>query len=360
MKKNWKFGLLLLAIATLSACSKIGKAKEEGLFATLKFAQGGEVLFNLDFQNKPGTVYKFLAEVLQWKNQSLTLKHPIAYSEANVLEASPQSLFIAKPESLALKMEDNLPWLMKELVLHQQNASVEAGELGFLIDSNGRLKLDSLIITREKQKTKKIFTFGHVASGAAKLAQITAEDELKSIKISAGGNAAVDYAREEAYEKFWKDARAHIAAQTNFEMLAVENYARETWPGYEVERSNSGNSYIELQKGRGLQPLSDSRTLVTYRMWAFQPGDSMEPVIVKEYWPAASDLSREIGVIIRPVDQVSGVMHQMLRMAEGAEGVVILPPENAYRSLGLWDADGNVLVPPNTYMIFQLRIQKVL
>jgi peptidylprolyl isomerase len=182
--------------------------------------------------------------------------------------------------------------------------------------------------------------FGRVVSGQRVVNAIKQEDKIQSITIIRNGAEANAFKTDQAaFDSLLRNASAAAAARQKAQR--DENIARITKQYPNVTESPSGILYEIQGVGSGSKPVAGNTVQMNYR-GMFLDGTVFD----------ASDLHGEplefpvgVGRVIPGFDETA----QDMKLGE--KRLVILPPDLAYGDRG---AGG--VIPPNTYLVFELEL----
>lgn len=110
-------------------------------------------------------------------------------------------------------------------------------------------------------------------------------------------------------------------------------------------RADNGLMHIDLEPGDGATVQASSSTLVCYVAF-FPDGQVFDLGGSFTFVPAANQV-------------IPGFAQGVTGMQEGGARRLIVPPELGYGSTPVRDANGNVVIPPNSTLVFDVNVRRV-
>ncbi|PIE98562.1 MAG: peptidylprolyl isomerase [Treponema sp.] len=187
--------------------------------------------------------------------------------------------------------------------------------------------------------------FGKVVKGQNVVDAIQQGDIIEKITILRKGNKAKSFeVSQEKFEQLQKEVAANNKKEAQKAMEAIQQNAREIiqkkWPN--AKKTGNGLYYVVTKAGTGSQARSGQTLTMKYKGSllangkVFDDSDMHEPL----------QFQAGAGKVIPGFDQ------QALEMKVGECRTIIIPPELAYGNRGV----GNGLIPPNSYLVFELEL----
>jgi len=188
--------------------------------------------------------------------------------------------------------------------------------------------------------------FGYVVRGQNVVNAIRQGDRIQSITIIRNGTQANAFrADQAAFDALVRNAATAAAARTRVQRDADLADINRKYPNAVV--TASGLRYVVQRRGSGAKPSRGSAAVVNLK------GSLLSGTVF-----ANSDLSGgaeelTVGRLIPGLDEA------IQDMSRGERRTVIIPPELAYGEQGIRDQAGRVIIPPNSFVVFEIELVEV-
>jgi peptidylprolyl isomerase len=188
--------------------------------------------------------------------------------------------------------------------------------------------------------------FGRVVQGQDVVNAIRQGDKINRITIIRNGHGANAFKADQAtFDGLVKNAAAAAAARNKARRDAELAEIREKYPAAAI--SPSGIRYIIQKEGSGEKPLPGKIALANYKAslvsgWTFDNSDVH-----------GGPQEFQIGAVFPGLDE------SLKDMKVEEKRIAIIPPELAFGERGLTDERGAQLVPPNSFIVFELELVRI-
>lgn len=367
-----KLFFLFSIIFTFSACNaQPYKDLKDGMYAEIQ-TNKGNILLKLEFEKTPITVANFVS-LAEGTNQNVDAKYKgKKFYDGLTFHRVVKDFVIQGGDPLGngsgnpgYKFVDEFPTDdLENLVLKHSGAGIlsmansgpETNGSQFFITHNATPHLDG-----------KHTVFGHVIQGQDVVNKIVEGDKMNVVKIIRIGSAAKKFDAGNFFDKTMKEynekkQKAIEELQKAQENLPQTISAKAKY--FEAQKAvakklPSGLKMLVIKEGTGNKPAENSTVYVSYAGY-FMDGklfDSNMIDVAKQY--AQYDVNREMQMGYMPFPMVfnnearliPGFKEGMLNMKLGETVLLFIPAHLGYGEQGA----GNV-IPPNTDLVFELKI----
>ncbi|MGP1577200.1 MAG: peptidylprolyl isomerase [Treponema sp.] len=184
--------------------------------------------------------------------------------------------------------------------------------------------------------------FGHVIQGQSVVNKIAQGDRITAITILRKGSEAEKFTATQAdFNRYLAQATEKVHQRAAEKAALIEKTIMQKFPG--ASKTENGIYYLITKKGSGVQAQKGKKLTMDYKGsllngMVFDDSTMYEPL---QFTAGAGQL-------------IPGFDQQALEMCAGEKRTIVLPPELAYGSRGA----GN-LIPPDSYLIFELELKSV-
>jgi peptidylprolyl isomerase len=190
--------------------------------------------------------------------------------------------------------------------------------------------------------------FGRVIRGQNVVDAIRQGDRIQGITIIRNGTQANAFRADQAsFDTLIRNAASAAAARARVQRDAELAEVNRKYPNTTV--TASGLRYLIQRRGSGAKPLGGSTAQV-----------NLKGMLLSGAVFANSDLSG--GPENLPVGSgriIPGLDEAILDMSRGERRTVIIPPELAYGEDGLKNQAGTVIIPPNSFLVFEIELVEI-
>jgi peptidylprolyl isomerase len=185
--------------------------------------------------------------------------------------------------------------------------------------------------------------FGRVFLGQAVVNAIRQGDKINRLTIIRNGHAANAFkADQDTFDGLVRNAAAALSARNKAQLDAGLAEVQKKYPAAQI--SPSGIRYIIQREGKGEKPAQGKIVLVNYKA-SLVSGRTFDN----------SDMNGgpqefQIGALFPGLDE------SLRDMRAGEKRTVIIPPQLAFGERGLSDGRGGQIVPPNSFVVFELEL----
>jgi len=324
-------GLLITCMAGTVSAAPPDASYGNGLFARIN-TDKGDIVVRLEFQKTPLTVCNFVALAEGKMNvtggkrfyDGLTFHRVIP--DFMIQGGDPQGNGSGGPP---YRFPDEIVPSLKHDgpgVLSMANAGPGTNGSQFFITHVATPWLDG-----------KHTVFGKVVEGQDVVNAIKQGDKIKNITIIRNGPLANQFkADQAAFDALLKETAGGGKSQRDADLATINS----KYPG--AIQTPSGVKYIIQKKGTGNKPAPGKTVRVNYRgsFLSGQVFDSSDTSGRPLEFPAG------VGAVIKGWDEM------ILDMQVGEKRLAIIPPELAYGERGM----GNGVIPPNSFLVFEMEL----
>jgi peptidylprolyl isomerase len=190
--------------------------------------------------------------------------------------------------------------------------------------------------------------FGRVVQGQNVVNAIRQGDRIQQITIIRNGTQAAAFRADQVtFDSLVRNAAAAAAAKLTVQRNADLAEINRKYPNTTV--TPSGLRYLIQKPGTGPKPSRGSTATVNLK-GSFISGRVF----------ANSDLSG--GAENLPVGSggiIPGLDEAIMDMTRGERRTVIIPPELAYGEQGITNQAGTVIIPPNSFVVFEIELVEI-
>jgi peptidylprolyl isomerase len=190
--------------------------------------------------------------------------------------------------------------------------------------------------------------FGRVVRGQNVVNAIRQGDRILSVTIIRNGTQANAFrADQAAFDTLVRNAAAAAAARVRVQRDADLAEIQRKYPNTII--TPSGLRYLIQKQGSGAKPSRGSTATV-----------NLKGMLLSGTVFANSDLSG--GAENLPVGSgriIPGLDEAILDMSRGEKRTVIIPPELAYGEDGIKNQAGNVIIPSNSFVVFEIELVEI-
>jgi peptidylprolyl isomerase len=334
-------GVLLLVLISESAfCAPGDSALGDGLFARISTSKG-DIVIRLEFQKTPMTVCNFVA-LAEGKMRTtggkpfydgLTFHRVIAgfmIQGGDPLGNGTGGPGYQFPDEFDPSLKHDGPG-----ILSMANAGPETNGSQFFITHGPTPHLDG-----------KHTVFGKVVLGQDVVDAIRQGDIINRITIIRNGRPANAFkADQDTFDGLVRNAIAAAAARNKAQRDADIAEIQRKYPA--AQMSPSGIRYIIQKEGRGEKPIAGKIALINYKAslvsgWTFDNSDIHGGP--QEFY---------VGALIPGLDE------SLRDMKVEEKRTIIIPPELAFKNIGMTDENGIQLIPPNSFIVFELELIQI-
>jgi peptidylprolyl isomerase len=188
--------------------------------------------------------------------------------------------------------------------------------------------------------------FGRVVLGQAVVNAIRQGDKINRITIIRNGHGANAFkADQDTFDGLVRNAAAAHAAKNKARLDAQILEIQKQYPA--AQTSASGIWYIIQQEGKGEKPGRDKVVLANYKA-SLLSGRVFDN---SDVHGGAQEF--QIGTTLPGLDE------SLLDMKAGEKRIAFIPPNLAYGERGLVTERGAQLVPPNSFVVFELELVRI-
>jgi peptidylprolyl isomerase len=339
--------VLFFSLAGIGVAQTGDAALGEGLFARISTARG-EIVVRLEYQKVPLTVCNFVA-LAEGKMTAaggrryydgLTFHRVISRANGDT-----QDFMIQGGDPLGngsggpgYRFPDEIDPSLKHDkpgILSMANAGPNTNGSQFFITIVPTPWLDGMHTV-----------FGQVVEGQNVLNRIRQGDRMDRVTIIRNGAQANAFrADQAAFDALRLNAESAAAARTRVQRDADIALIDRKYPG--AVRAPSGLRWIREKAGTGPKPARGSTAVVNMKGF-FLSGESFDN----------SDLTG--GARDIPVgNYIPGLDEALMDMSAGEKRTVIVPPELAFGDRELKDQAGRVVIPPNSFLVFEIELLRI-
>ena len=328
---------LLVSLAGMAGAAPGDSALGNGLFARISTAKG-DIVVRLEYQKTPLTVCNFVA-LSEGKMRSnggrpfyngLTFHRVI--KDFMIQGGDPLGNGTGGP---GYKFPDEIDPSLKHDgpgVLSMANAGPGTNGSQFFITHKETSWLDG-----------KHTVFGRVVQGQAVVNAINQGDKIERIVIIRNGPDANAFkADQAAFDAMLRNAGAAKAARARAKREADLAEIRQKYPS--VVEGPNGLRYIIQKAGNGTKPTVGKTVTVTYK-----------GMLISGKVFDSSDVGSPLEFQAGMGKLIPGWEQSVMDMSLGEKRLVVIPPELAYGDREV----GNGLIPPNSFLIFEMELIKI-
>jgi peptidylprolyl isomerase len=343
LKKTLRAGIGVLLL-TLLAESAFGAPNDsilgDGLFARISTVKG-DIVVRLEFQKTPLTVCNFVALA----EGKMTAAGGKPFYDGLTFHRVISDFMIQGGDPLGngsggpgYRFPDEFDPTLKHNgpgILSMANAGPGTTGSQFFITHVATPWLDG-----------KHTVFGRVALGQSVVNAIRQGDKINRITIIRNGPAANAFKADQAtFDGLLRNAGAAAAAKVRTQRDADIAEIQKKYPG--AAASPTGLWYTVQKQGNGAKPAPGKTALVNYKamLLSGQVFDNSDVHGGVQEFPTGAVLS--------------GLDETLRDMTVGEKRTAILPPELAYGERGLSDDKGVPVVPPNSFVVFELELVQI-
>jgi peptidylprolyl isomerase len=334
-------GALLLVLFSESAFGAPGDSVlGDGLFARISTVKG-DIIVRLEFQKTPLTVCNFVA--LAEGKMKTTGGKPFydglvfhrVIQDFMIQGGDPQGNGTGGP---GYRFPDEFDSSLKHDgpgILSMANAGPGTNGSQFFITHKATPHLDG-----------KHTVFGRVVVGQAVVNAIRQGDKINRITIIRNGHGANAFkADQDTFDGLVRNAAAALAARNKALQDAEIAEIQKKYPNARI--SPSGIRYIIQKEGKGEKPAPGKTAMVNYKAslvsgWTFDSSDIH-----------GGPQEFRIGAIFPGLDE------SLKDMKVEEKRIAIIPPELAFGERGITNERGDQLVPPNSFVVFELELTQI-
>ena len=178
--------------------------------------------------------------------------------------------------------------------------------------------------------------FGRVVEGQNVVDAIQQGDKMNSIKIIRTGDEAKAFKTDQ--EAFYK----YLAATKESEKRRMEDLIKTKYPPAKLD--DDGVYFFVVKQGNGDSPKQGQTLTMKYKGSLLENGKVFDDTDMREPFKFPVGL----GEVIQGFDS------QAAKMTLGEKRIIIIPPHLAYG-----DASIDGLIPPNSYLVFELELLNI-
>jgi peptidylprolyl isomerase len=338
MNTNSKFtfaagigGLLITCMAGTVSAAPADASYGNGLFARIN-TDRGDIVVLLEFQKTPLTVCNFVALAEGKMNacngkrfyDGLTFHRVIA--DFMIQGGDPQGNGSGGP---GYRFPDEIVPSLKHDgpgILSMANAGPGTNGSQFFITHVATPWLDG-----------KHTVFGRVVEGQDVVNAIKQGDKIKSITIIRNGALANQFkADQAAFDALLKDTAGGGKSQRDADIAQINR----KYP--DALQSPTGVKYVVQKKGNGNKPTAGKTVQVNYK-GSFLSG---------QIFDASDTRGKPLEFTVGVGQVIKGWDEMVMDMQVGEKRVAIIPPELAYGERGA----GNGVIPPNSFLVFEMEL----
>jgi len=335
-------GLLLVLMAETALGDPGDAALGDGLFARISTAKG-DIVVRLEYQKVPMTVCNFVA-LAEGKMSSAGNK--AFYNGLKFHRVVPDFMIQGGdplgngqggpgykfPDEIDPSLTHNGPGVMS-----MANAGPGTNGSQFFITHKATPWLDG-----------KHTVFGQVIQGQEVVNAIQQGDKIEKVTIIRNGPAAAAFkADQAAFDALVKQAAGAAEARKQEARKADLAVIAKKYPN--AAQTPDGLFYIIQKQGKGAKPVAGQTAQVKYKGMLL----SGKVFDNSDFHGGAVDFPVGTGRIIPGMDEA------LLDMAAGEKRLVVIPPELAYGSQAVPDSRGSVIIPADSFLVFELELVKI-
>jgi cyclophilin family peptidyl-prolyl cis-trans isomerase len=370
--KKIKFLLLIIVIASISACKSAKyPTLEEGMYADIQTTKG-DIVVLLEFEKTPHTVANFVS-LAEGNNSLVDEKHKGKhYFDGIKFHRVIKDFMIqgGDPEGTGrggtgYKFGDEFPvdkegnFLLTHKgpgILSMANSGPNTNSSQFFITHKATPHLDG-----------KHSVFGHVVIGQNVVDSIKQNDTINKIDIIRNGKAAKNFDAPAVFEKHMKEFEEKMKKkeEDRKKQLAAAEEAKKQMEIFIKEKKAIAKKYpsglrmLITQKGSGVKPKTGTQVLIDYAGF-FEDGRMFGTTVLStakkfndyderydhpnKYHPFTRIYSKEAQLI-------PGFREGMLHMEYGEKAMLFIPSHLAYGEKG-----AGRTIPPNADLVFEIQI----
>jgi peptidylprolyl isomerase len=331
-------GALLLALIGGSAFGASGDSVlGDGLFARISTAKG-DIVVRLEFQKTPMTVCNFVA-LAEGKMKAAGGK---PFYDGLTFHRVIPNFMIQGGDPLGngrggpgYRFPDEFDPSLKHDgpgILSMANAGPNTNGSQFFITHVETPWLDG-----------KHTVFGKVVLGQAVVNAIRQGDKINRITIIRNGHAANAFkADQDTFDGLVRNAAAALSVRNKAQRDAEISEIQKKYPAARI--SPSGIRYIIQKEGSGETPAPGKIVLTNYKasLVSGQTFDNSDML--------GGPQEFRIGAMLPGLDE------SLRDMKTGEKRTVIIPPQLAFGETGLVTEEGARVVPPNSFVVFELEL----
>lgn len=332
-------GAIPAAAAALIGCSSLESELENGLYAQI-VTERGDIVVELTYKRTPLTVRNFvgLAEGTIEHNREASRRFYDGLTFHRVVEE-----FVIQGGDPSADGTGGPGYRFPD----EFDSSLRHSEAGVLSmansgpDSNGSQFFITLAAT--PWLDGKHTVFGEVVRGMDVVNSIEEGDTIEQINIvRVGAEAEAFETDQEAFDRSLADLRENERVAAEQAKEAQLRQIREAWPNASV--TDEGIYYVIHEEGDGPKPESGDTVAVHYTgsLLTGMPFESTE------------NRDEPVRFTVGQGRVIPGWNNVLMDMREGESRTAIVPPELGFGSTG---ARG--LVPPHSYLVFDVRLLEV-
>jgi peptidylprolyl isomerase len=192
--------------------------------------------------------------------------------------------------------------------------------------------------------------FGYVVKGQDVVNKIKQGDKIISITIIRNGDKAKAFKADQgSFDALLKTVKARDAEKLAGQRNAAIAEINKLLPN--AKKTPSGIFYIITKEGSGAKPVAGETAVANYKLSL--PGGQVID---------ASELhGGPMEFVVGAGQLIPGWEEAVMDMKKGEKRTVAIPPELAYGERGAQDPrTGAVLIPPNSYLIFDLELVDIM
>jgi len=190
--------------------------------------------------------------------------------------------------------------------------------------------------------------FGSVVRGQNVVNAIRQGDRIQQITIIRNGTQANAFRADQAtFDTLVRNATSAASARARVQRDADLAEIQRKYPNNTV--TTNGIRYLIQKQGSGAKPSRGSTAVVNLK------GSLLSGTVFanSDFTGGAQEFTVGNGVILRGLDEA------ISDMSRGERRTVIIPPELAYGEDGIKDQAGRVVIPPNSYLVFEIELVEI-
>jgi peptidylprolyl isomerase len=334
-------GILFLILISESAFGAPGdSALGDGLFARISTVKG-DIVVRLEFEKAPMTVCNFVA--LAEGKMGNTGGKP--FYDGLIFHRVIADFMIQGGDPLGngaggpgYQFPDEFDSSLKHDgagILSMANAGPETNGSQFFITHGATPHLDG-----------RHTVFGRVVLGQDVVNAIRQGDAINRITIIRNGRAANAFkADQDTFDGLVRNAAAALAAKNKAQRDADIAEIQRKYPAAQI--SSSGIRFIVQKEGNGEKPAPGKIVLINYKAslisgWTFDNSDVH-----------GGSQEFHVGALIPGLDE------SIRDMKVEEKRIAIIPPELAFKNIGMVNENGVQIVPPGSFIVFELELVQI-
>jgi peptidylprolyl isomerase len=188
--------------------------------------------------------------------------------------------------------------------------------------------------------------FGRVVLGQSVVNSIRQGDKINRVTIIRNGRAASAFKADQAtFDGLLRNADAAGAAKLKAQKDADIAEIQKRYPG--AQTSPSGIRYVIQKQGGGAKPGPGKIAMVKYE------ASLLSGLVFDSSDIHGGTQEFQIGAGLPGLDEA------LKEMAVGEKRIAIIPPELAYGERGVNNCEGAQVIPPNSFIVFDLELVQI-